>query len=66
MQNYSNQMQHFLNKITVLVCMTMFENNGSSSDDNSDSNRSCSESSLRSVMEASHLIESHRLKVALI
>jgi len=31
-QNYSNQMKKFLSKITVLVYMTKFETDGSSSE----------------------------------
>jgi len=43
-------MKKFLSKITILVCMTMFESYGSESDDDSDSNRSDYASSLCSVL----------------
>ena len=51
-------MKKFSGEIIVLVCMTTFDSYGSSSesDDNLDSNKSGSASSLCSAMEESHLI----------
>jgi len=49
--NYSSQMEKFLSKITVIVCITTFQVYGSSSESDYDSNRSGSALSVCFVME---------------